>query len=522
MLKNPILRGMNPDPSICTDGKYYYIATSTFEWYPGLKIYQSADLSNWSLVSRPLKTQINLSGTPDSTGVWAPGLRFYDDKFWLTYSVMHQIDGVYKDLRNFLVTADDVTGEWSEPIYIGSQGFDPSIFKDDDGKFYVLSQNWDYRRTYTHQAFNGILIQELNLDTKRIIGIPRQIFKGSAEGGSEGPSLFKRNGYYYLLMAEGGSGRHHSITVARSKSLHEEFTLSHDVTLVTSYNSEEQPLQKAGHGNLVETPDGQTYLVHLISRYLPETQLSVLGRETAIERVYWEDDWPVLEPKMKPSSMIKSLPNNEFPDCYQTSFNKGIDLSWSSLRHKVNYSFKGNGISIPGDESLSSTFDQSLITKTWPDFSFNVKTRMKFNPKSFRNQAGLVLYYNTHNWIFLYESFDEISQRKILNLQISKQGKIIEPSNGLYIYLPNDNQITLGFEIKLAQVKAKYRTSSSNWKQFGRTIDASFLSDEGVDGWGFTGATVGLTCIDTNMKNTSAVFSYFEIGEEENESEKMG
>ena len=144
LVVNPILRGMNPDPSVCSDGNSYYIATSTFEWYPGIKLYRSEDLANWRLVSRPLtQKQIDLVGVPDSAGIWAPGLRYIDGQFWLTYSVMYQIDGVYKDLRNYVVTATHVEDEWSEPIYLGSQGFDPSLFKDDDGAFYVLSQNRD-------------------------------------------------------------------------------------------------------------------------------------------------------------------------------------------------------------------------------------------------------------------------------------------------------------------------------------------------------------------------------------------
>ncbi|WP_334332205.1 MULTISPECIES: glycoside hydrolase family 43 protein [unclassified Companilactobacillus] len=520
MVVNPILRGMNPDPSICTDGKKYYIATSTFEWFPGLKIYESEDLANWSIVARPLKKQINLLGVPDSAGVWAPGLNYFNHKFWLTYSVMHQIDGNYKDLRNYLVSADEVSGEWSKPIYIGSQGFDPSIFQDDDGKTYILSQNWDYRRTYTHQAFNGIIIQEFDIKTQTIKGFTRQIFKGSAQGGSEGPTLYKRNGYYYLLMAEGGSGRHHSITVARSKSLNDEFELSPEVTLITAYNAENQPLQKAGHGNLVETSDGKTYLVHLVSRYLPGTQKSVLGRETAIEPIIWKDDWPMIKNGNHPSENIEQLPKNQSSIAYRTNFENGLDLNWSTLRHQVDFEFN-KGIVIPGDESLSSTFQQSLVARSWPDFSFNVRTKLQFNPRSFRNQAGVTLYYNTHNWIFLYESFDEMSQRRILNLQMSKAGKVSEPANGLYIYLP-DGDVELGFDIEAAQVKALYKNEVGVWQEYGRTIDASFMSDEGVDGWGFTGSTVGLTCIDTDLKNTKATFSYFSIGGNENGSEKMG
>lgn len=514
MVTNPILKGMNPDPSICSDGSNYYIATSTFEWFPGLKIYQSSDLSNWKLIARPLNNeQINLQGVPDSAGVWAPCLRYFDEKFWLTYSVMHSIDGNYKDLRDYLVTSDEIDGNWSKPIYIGSQGFDPSIFRDDDGEQYILSQNWDYRRTYTHQAFNGTIIQKYDKNEQHVTGEVKQIFKGSAQGGTEGPTLFKHNGFYYLLTAEGGSGRHHSITVARAKNIFGPYELSPKVHLLSSYNSEKQILQKAGHGNLINGIDGKTYLVHLVSRYLPNTSLSVLGRETAIEPIEWIDDWPqIVDSHIAPLLKIDALPENKQCNSYQTKFDSLLDLNWSSLRQQAPVTVTGEGLKIMGDESLSSRISQSLITRPWPEFTFHAETELSFDPKSFRNEAGIVLYYNTRNWLMMYESFDELTMRKILNLQVSRHGKITEPSNGFYIYLPEKGNIRLAFDINNAQVQASYLIDKDQtWKDFGRTMDASYLSDEGVDGWGFTGATVGLTCIDTNLKDSFAIFKDFKM-----------
>lgn len=514
MAKNPILPGMNPDPSICTDGENYYIATSTFEWFPGIKIYKSDDLVNWKIIARPLRErQINLAGVPDSAGVWAPCLRYYDHQFWLAYSVMHNIDGVYKDLRNYIITADDVNKKWSKPTYVGSQGFDPSIFKDDNEKFYILSQNWDYRRTYTHQAFNGILLQEYNPDSKKIIGDSIKIFKGSAQGGTEGPSLFKKNNFYYLMVSEGGTGRHHAITVARSKKIQGPYVMSPDVTLISSYNDSKINLQKAGHGNIIFTNQGDSFLVHLVSRYLPESNMSVLGRETAIEPVRWQDNWPYIDSnsQQQPLSEVKSLPENKISFDYKTDFTDGLDLGWSSLRQRnFNIKIEERGLLMRGDESLSSNFNQSLITRPWIQHRFKVKTTLVFNPSSYRHQAGLVLYYNTKNWVFLYLSFDELSKRRIINLQISHNGRISEPSTGLYGYLPNDGEVELLFSVVDGCATAKYRYGE-DWKNFGSKINVSYLSDEGVEGWGFTGATMGITCVDTELKNHYAMFLNFKI-----------
>lgn len=513
MIINPILRGMNPDPSACTDGKDYFIATSTFEWFPGIKIYKSEDLSNWKLIARPLKEQqIDLTGVPDSAGVWAPCLRFYDNKFWLLYSVMHNINGIYKDLKNYIITAEDIEGEWSAPIYIGSRGFDPSIFKDDDGKFYVLSQNWDYRRTYTHQAFNGIILQEYSPKLKKVIGPLKKIFNGSPQGGTEGPSLIKRKSFYYLLVAEGGSGRHHAITVARSKKIDGPYELSPEVTLLTSFNHEKNVLQKAGHGNIIFTKSGNAYLVHLVSRYTPETKVSNLGRETAIELVEWKNDWPYLVTNDKqPMLTINNLPKQKFNNNYQTNFKQELDLAWSSLRHRnKSMSINEDGLKVFGDESLSSLMSQSLLARSWNDFQFKVQTELSFNPKTFRNQAGLTLYYNTQNWIFLYVSFDENSNRRIINIQISKNGEVSEPLNGLYIYLPSSGRIGLSFTVNNGETTASYQLKEG-WKSIGNTMDITFLSDEDVAGWGFTGAMVGITCVDTEMKESYAVFHNFKV-----------
>lgn len=167
MIRNPILPGFNPDPSICRAGEDYFIATSTFEWYPGVQIHRSTDLENWDLACRPLSraSQLDMRGNPDSGGVWAPCLSYSDGLFWLVHTDVKRHDGNFKDAHNYIVTAPAIDGPWSDPIYVSSHGFDPSLFHDDDGRKWFLVLQWNHLSNSVggspkHRALDGILLQE--------------------------------------------------------------------------------------------------------------------------------------------------------------------------------------------------------------------------------------------------------------------------------------------------------------------------------------------------------------------------
>jgi xylan 1,4-beta-xylosidase len=216
---NPILPGFNPDPSICRVGADYYIATSTFEWYPGVQIHHSRDLIDWRLARRPLDraSLLDMRGAPDSCGVWAPCLSHADGRFWLVYTDVKRFEGSFKDAHNYIVTAPSIEGPWSEPHYVNSSGFDPSLSHDDDGRKWFLNMIWDHRlgagANLRNPAFSGILLQEWDAASGKLIGSPKNIFAGSPHGLVEGPHLFKRNGWYYLTTAEGGTGYDHAVTM---------------------------------------------------------------------------------------------------------------------------------------------------------------------------------------------------------------------------------------------------------------------------------------------------------------------
>ena len=218
-IQNPILRGFNPDPSVVRVGEDYYIATSTFEWYPGVQIHHSRDLVHWRLLTRPLTraSQLDMLGDPDSCGIWAPCLSYADGVFYLIYTDVKRYGrasapgpsgATLRDFHNYLVTSPDIEGPWSDPIYVNSSGFDPSLFHDDDGRKYLVNMLWDYRPG--QNRFAGIVLQEYSVAKCALIGSRKLIFTGTPIGFTEGPHLYKRDGWYYLLTAEGGTGWGHA------------------------------------------------------------------------------------------------------------------------------------------------------------------------------------------------------------------------------------------------------------------------------------------------------------------------
>jgi xylan 1,4-beta-xylosidase len=298
-IANPILPGFNPDPSIVRVGDDYYIATSTFEWYPGVQIHHSRDLVNWRLLTRPLQraSQLDMRGDPDSCGIWAPDLTYADGLFYLVYTDVKRYGRTttagasgasLRDFHNFVVFSPDIEGDWSDPVYLNSSGFDPSLFHDDDGRKYLVNMLWDHRPG--QNRFAGIVLQEYSLAERALIGPRRNIFAGTPLGLTEAPHLYKRNGYYYLLTAEGGTGWGHAVTMARARTIEGPYELHPDTYILSARSRPDAPLQRAGHADLVDTPAGETYMVYLCGRPLKNRGRCTLGRETAIQPMVWSDD----------------------------------------------------------------------------------------------------------------------------------------------------------------------------------------------------------------------------------------
>jgi xylan 1,4-beta-xylosidase len=531
MIRNPILPGFNPDPSICRVGDDYYIATSTFEWYPGVQIHHSRDLVNWRLVKRPLDraSQLDMRGNPDSGGIWAPCLSYADGLFWLVYTDVKRLDGNFKDAHNYVVTAPSIEGPWSEPAYVNSSGFDPSLFHDDDGRKWFLNMKWNHIShgvggNPKHPSFAGILLQEYDPVAQRPVGPVKNIFAGSPHGLVEGPHVFKRNGWYYLTTAEGGTGYEHAVTMARARSIDGPYELHPDIHVITSKDAPDAPLQRAGHGQIVETPDGEFYHTHLCSRPLPGIRRSPLGREAAIQKCVWgEDGWLRLAHGGQVPALDVPAPQGAASEgrseAVRYDFDEPelpLDLQW--LRTPVSERIfslaeQPGSLRLFGRESIGSWFEQALVARRQQHFAFRAETELSFSPVTLQQAAGLTHYYNRHKFHFLGVTFDETSGKRILTILSCPgnwpDGKLEFPLPAP-VPLPDTGNVRLAVEIDGARLQFFYATDGS-WQPVGPVLDASVISDEGGRGehGSFTGAFIGMAAFDTSGAAAPADFDYF-------------
>lgn len=533
MIRNPILPGFNPDPSICRVGDDYYIATSTFEWYPGVQLHHSKDLVNWRLVGRPLDraSQLDMRGNPDSGGIWAPCLSYADGLFWLVYTDVKRIDGAFKDTHNYIVTAPSIEGPWSDPVYVNSSGFDPSLFHDDDGRKWFLNMVWNHVSSGVggqpkHPSFAGILLQEWDAKAKTLVGEARNIFAGSPHGLVEGPHLFKRAGWYYLTTAEGGTGYDHAVTMARSRAIDGPYELHPRTHLITSKDDPDAVLQRAGHGQLVETPNGEIYHTHLTSRPLPGLRRSPLGRETAIQKCVWkEDGWLYLQQGGQVPAVEVPAPLDMHPvdppavERYDFDDRKlPLEFQWlrtPDWQRLFSLSDRRGFLRLFGRESIGSWYEQALVARRQDVFSFRAETRLDYEPKTFQQAAGLVHYYNRHKFHFLAVTHDARHGRVLTVMSCPgdwPDGRLTFPLSNP-VPLPGDAPVTLAAEVRGAMLAFSYQRDGE-WIQVGPTLDASVISDEGGRGehGSFTGAFVGMAAFDTSGSGLHADFDWFTYG----------
>ncbi len=279
---NPVIPGFYPDPSICRNGDDYYLVTSSFEFFPGLPLFHSKNLTEWEQIGHVLtrKSQIMLEHCQASGGIWAPTIRLYKGRFYVSATN-------YSYGGNFIVWTDDIYGEWSDPVWIDQGGIDPSLFFDDDGKVYFSS-------TYDLPDSQAIGQCEIDIATGRRLTDTRIVWEGSGGKYPEGPHMYKRGGRYYMLAAEGGTEYGHMVTICRGTSPWGPFENCPYNPILTHRDTKLHHFQAVGHGDITETGEGESWIVfHGIrtSQYM----LHHLGRETMLAPLDWrEDGWPVV------------------------------------------------------------------------------------------------------------------------------------------------------------------------------------------------------------------------------------
>jgi xylan 1,4-beta-xylosidase len=530
LITNPILKGFNPDPSILRVGDDYYIATSTFEWYPGVQIHHSRDLVHWGLLTRPLRrpAQLDMLGDPDSCGIWAPCLSHDGAQFYLVYtdvkrygrtSVGGAAGASLRDFHNYIVTCETIDGDWSDPVYINSSGFDPSLFHDDDGRKWFVNMLWDHRPG--QNRFAGIVAQEYSAKQKMLVGERVNIFKGTPLGLTEAPHLYKRDGWYYLLTAEGGTAWNHAVTMARSRDLLGPYELHPDKYILSARGRPDAPLQRAGHADIVETQSGETYMAYLCGRPLKNRGRCTLGRETAIQKMRWADDgWlytdgdPGLPTVTTPAP---TLPAHPFPPAPERDdFNAPtLAIDWQWLRTPYpetifSLSARPGHLRLYGRESIGSLFTQALVARRQQAHCYSAETVMEFEPAHFQQAAGLVCYYGQNKFHYLHVSHDDVNGKHIRVMSALPDAAVGDAFTAP-IRIASGQPIGLRVEVDAERLYFAYRLGDDAWQRLPEQFDASILSDEAAmpGSPNFTGAFVGMACQDMAGTGAPADFDHF-------------
>jgi len=400
---NPILPGFYPDPSICRVNEDYYLVTSTFEYYPGIPIFHSKDLVHWNQIGHVLDrpSQLELDSIKPSGGVYAPTIRFHNGTFYV-------INTLVGKKGNFVVTATNPAGPWSDPHWIAdAPGIDPSLFFDDDGRAYYTG-NIRPDSIPKESKYRSIWLQELDLKSMKLVGERSIILNEGALHGAnnaEAPHLYKVRGMYYLMIAEGGTGENHAVTIFRSKNLRGPYEGNKKNPILTHRHlGSDYPIAATGHADMTDTQNGEWWMVMLAVRPYGGFHYN-LGRETFLASVTWEDGWPVVNPghgKVLEESVAPNLPPWPFPStpaCDNFDSNV-LGFSWNVLRtpREKFYSLtdRPGFLRLPLRKEMITKWESpSFVGRRQQHINFSASTAMEFVPKNENESAGLVLIQNS-------------------------------------------------------------------------------------------------------------------------------
>ena len=504
---NPILPGFYPDPSICRAGEDYYLVTSSFEYFPGVPLFHSRDLVHWEQIGHCLTRRSQLEivkGFPSVSGIFAPTIRFHNNRFYMITT--NKALGT-KGGGNFFVYTDDIYGEWSDPVWIDHKGIDPSLFFDDDGKVYYTG------------AWKGIYQCEIDIETGKRLNETRLIWSGSGGCAAEGPHLYKINGVYYLLIAEGGTSYGHMVTIARSKNPYGPFEECERNPILT-HSGKKSPIQATGHADMIQAHNGSWWAICLGIRPVPFPDAHHLGRETFLTPVKWADDgWPIfgdngmLLPEMEAECLLPVIfPEKPARDNFDSD---KLDLQWNFIRNPNvedwSLSEKKGFLTLHGSErTLEDHGSPAFIGRRLQHFNCHISTLLEFDPVNDGNEAGLTMFLNgemasVKNGGHHYEiALTRINNKKsiIFRRRIGSIWMIDKTAEY------SGNTVVLGIE-------ASYRIFSFYYMaQCGKPVkigegETHYLSSE--TGGGFTGLYTGMYATGNGKRLTApANFDWFE------------
>ncbi|RAU93568.1 glycoside hydrolase family 43 protein [Paenibacillus sp. YN15] len=516
--RNPIIPGFNPDPSVCRVGDDYYLVVSTFEYFPGVPIFHSKDLVHWRQLGHVLDrpSQLNLDGTPCSKGIYAATIRHHQGIFYMITTFVESVTGAR---RNFYVTAEDPSGPWSDPVWLPeAPGIDSSLFFDDDGRAYIMA-NRQPPGGQQYPKHMEIYLQELDLADRKLVGEKYSLWDGALKfiHAQEGPHLYKVDGWYILLIAEGGTGHTHSITVARSQNLTGPYEgCKMNPILTHRHLGKRHPISNVGHGDLVQTQNGDWWMVCLGSRPYGGYYRN-LGRESFLVPVEWEDGWPVVNAGKGMVEMElerPNLPQHRFSPpsaCDHFDQNK-LAPSWMFIRTP-----RGNFWSLeerPGylrlrlkPETLMQEANPAFVGRRQEHMSFAARTALEFTPQTEQEAAGIVLLQNTEYQYRMEVALDrgKTAVRLIRRTAGADELLAVQPLPGA----EPGSRIYLKVEAVGQSYSFYWAVRSEEWQPLVEGADGTILSSD-VAG-GFTGSVMGLYATSHGTASRGyADFDYFE------------
>jgi len=388
--QNPVIPGFHPDPSIVRCGEDYYLVNSSFEYFPGVPIFHSRDLVHWEQIGHVLDrdSQLPLLGCRPSGGIYAPTIRYHDGMF---YMITTNVSGG----GNLIVHAQNPAGPWSEPVYVDQQGIDPSLLFDEDGKVY-------YTGTGVENGKQGIVMFEVDPMTGKKLSASKIVWQGTGGRYPEGPHLYNINGWYYLMISEGGTEFGHMVTMARSKFPFGPYEACPSNPILTHRDDMEGQIAGTGHADLVQAHDGSWWMVFLAYR-MSESYFHHLGRETFLCPAVWENGWLKVNGG-RPITL--DMPCAAFPDVcvpsipMQYDFKNGIGFVWNYLRNpdRSKYGCDENGLTLTGSENtLNDTASPTFLGRRQEQFDGMFSTIIKPIRMGQNGQAGLSVYYGPNN-----------------------------------------------------------------------------------------------------------------------------
>lgn len=506
---NPILAGFYSDPSICYANEKFYLITSTFSYFPGIPIFESTDLINWKQIGHVItrKEQGDFTGSEVSGGMFAPTIRYNNGTF---YVICTNVSGG----GNFIVTAKDPAGPWSDPIVIPDiNGIDPDIYFDEDGKIYITHNGPPPNNISLHDGHRAIYMFEYDLKNQKIASESKLLVNGGTDMAKkpvwiEAPHIIKKDGYYYLICAEGGTGYNHSEVVFRSKNIYGPYVSYKNNPILSQRHldpNRKNEISTAGHADFVKLPNGDWWTVFLACRPYG-MDLYNTGRETFLMPVEWKDGWPTIVGGNEPLPFKHKKPN--LPSSIETilpmtgnfishdDFNEDkLDLIWNFIRTPLEkwYELDGEKLHIkPRKETIHTETNFSFIGRRQQHLEFEASTKLAYNLTDTLQTAGLVAFQNEKQYLLIGKRLNSEGKEEVfleesavtLNEGIPKiiaKQELKSKSSDLFLKMEGDRGLYNFY----------YKTSEkSEWVLLADKVDASILSTK--EAKGFVGTYLAL------------------------------